>query len=316
VITRRQVRAVLGDGARVVDPAGLPVGRIVDVVLDELTSQPAWMTVDCQVSGTEVVVPLARAGLVDGCIQVPYTAADVCAAPPVDGSADHLDRWLLEECGRYYAGLHDAGLHDAGLHDADFHGAGLHDADFHGAGTPPGVPPLLCDVHGVAVLPVLRGLEVRTGGDSPVAYPPTSSGPWPVLSSSSPGPPWWQRRQWRWPSAVSSIRVMRLALRPVLDLTGLPDDDLEDLVLAAGEAATNAVEHARSPQPPFLDVLTEVGAGRARIVVQDHGRWRRPTGAGDRGRGLQLIGSLADATLTVGPRGTTMVLCNRLGTPR
>jgi anti-sigma regulatory factor (Ser/Thr protein kinase) len=106
---------------------------------------------------------------------------------------------------------------------------------------------------------------------------------------------------------------MRLELRPFLDLTGLPDDELEDLILAAGEAANNAVEHARLPTPPCFDVLTEVGEAWARIVIQDHGRWRTPTAGGHRGRGLQMIGVLADATLTVGSRGTTVVLRNRQG---
>jgi anti-sigma regulatory factor (Ser/Thr protein kinase) len=109
---------------------------------------------------------------------------------------------------------------------------------------------------------------------------------------------------------------MRVELRPVLDLTGLPDHELDDLVLAAGEAATNAVEHARLPTLPFFDVSTEVGEHRARITIQDHGRWRAPTAGGGRGHGLQLIGFLADATLTAGPRGTTVVLCNRRGAAR
>jgi hypothetical protein len=99
----------------------------------------------------------------------------------------------------------------------------------------------------------------------------------------------------------------------VLDLTGLPD---HDLILASGEAATKAVEHARVPTVPFIDVSTEVGEHRARIVIRDHGRWRTPTAGGDRGRGLQMIGRLADATLTVGSRGTTVVLCNRRGSAR
>jgi anti-sigma regulatory factor (Ser/Thr protein kinase) len=106
---------------------------------------------------------------------------------------------------------------------------------------------------------------------------------------------------------------MRVELRPVLDLTGLPDHELDDLVLAAGEAATNAVEHARLPTLPFFDVSAEVGEHRARIVIHDHGRWRIPAAGGDRGHGLRMIGRLADATLTVGSLGTTVVLRNRRG---
>ena len=122
------------------------------------------------------------------------------------------------------------------------------------------------------VLPLVAGLDVHTADDGPAAYPASPSGPWPPVSTSSPGPPWWQRRQWRWPSIPWSVRVMRLELRAVLDMSGLPDDELEDLILAAGEAGANAVEHARLPSLPFFDVLTEVGEHWARIVVQDHGR--------------------------------------------
>jgi anti-sigma regulatory factor (Ser/Thr protein kinase) len=70
---------------------------------------------------------------------------------------------------------------------------------------------------------------------------------------------------------------MRLELRAQLDLTRLPDDQLEDLILAASEAAANAVEHACFTTLPFFDVLAEVGEGWVRVVVQDHGRWGTPT---------------------------------------
>jgi anti-sigma regulatory factor (Ser/Thr protein kinase) len=326
VITRQQIRAVLADGGRLVDPAGRPVGRIVNVVLGVRTSQPTWVTVDCPLcSRVEVVVPLARARLLDVCLQVPYTAAEVCGAPQADGSdCLHDRRW--EELGRYYAVLDGSAPAWPDNH-ADPGTTAVIDRRPGRPGTPavaanghrrtdgasPG--PHRADAS-LDVLLVVSGLDVRTGNDSPAAYPATPSGPWPPVSTSSPGPPWWQRRQWRWPSVLTSVRAMRLELRPVLDLTGLPDDELDDLVMAAGEAAANAVEHSRLPALPFFDVCTEVGEHRARIVIQDHGRWRTPTTGGDRGRGLQMIGVLADATLTVGSRGTTVVLCNRPGSSR
>jgi anti-sigma regulatory factor (Ser/Thr protein kinase) len=104
---------------------------------------------------------------------------------------------------------------------------------------------------------------------------------------------------------------MRVELHPFLDMTGLPEDELDDLVLAASEAAANAVEHVRFSTLPFFDVLTEVGEDRVRIVVQDHGSWRTPTAGGHRGRGLQMMGALADATLTIGSGRTTVVRGNR-----
>jgi anti-sigma regulatory factor (Ser/Thr protein kinase) len=161
---------------------------------------------------------------------------------------------------------------------------------------------------GVDVRP---GLDVTIEDDGLATYPATPSWPWPPVSVSSPGPPWWHRRHWRWLAVPTSIRAMRLELHPFLDMTGLPEDELDDLVLAASEAAANAVEHARFSTLPFFDVLAEVGEDWIHIVVQDHGRWRTPTAGGHRGRGLQMMSALADATLTVGSRGTTVVLRNR-----
>jgi hypothetical protein len=324
VITRQQIRAVMADGARVVDSAGSSVGRIVDVVLDVQTLEPAYMTVARGLPAEgAVVVPLARARLLDGSVQVPYTAADVSGAPTADGSAGRPDRGQEEDLRRYYAGLADGTPGEphrpAGRGEAAAPGPrpawprtpvmpsnGHRRTGVRSAGSPP-VP------VGVEVLPLIAGLDVHSADDGPAAYPATGSGPWPPVSTSSPGPPWWQRRQWRWPSVPTSIRAMRQELHPLLDLTGRPDDEMDDLVLAASEAAANAVEHARLPRLPFFDVLAEVGAGWARIVVQDHGHWGAPTVGGHRGRGLQMIGVLADATLTVAARGTTVVLCNRPG---
>jgi anti-sigma regulatory factor (Ser/Thr protein kinase) len=290
------------------------------------TTEPAYMTVACGLPpGVAVVVPLTRARLLDGSVQVPYTAADVSGAPPADGAAGRLDRRQEDALRRYYAGLADGAPmepHRPGgwgrAADPEprpdrprtpvVDGNGHRTTDVTAAGS-------LLVPAGVDVLPFVAGLDVHTADDDLAAYPATASGPWIPVSTSSPGPPWWQCRQWRWPSIPTSVRVMRLEVRAMLDMTGLPDDELEDLLLAAGEAGANAVEHALLPTLPFFDVLTEVGEHWARIVVQDHGRWRTPSSGGHRGRGLQMIGLLADATLTVGSRGTTVVLRNRRGSP-
>ncbi|HEX2288735.1 MAG TPA: hypothetical protein VHH53_00705, partial [Pseudonocardiaceae bacterium] len=110
MITRRQMRAVLADGGQVVDGAGRSVGRIVHVLLDVRTVEPAHATVACVRCDGVAVVPLARAWLVDGCLHVPYTAAEVCGAPRADGSAGRLDPQLVEELDRYYARLNDGAL--------------------------------------------------------------------------------------------------------------------------------------------------------------------------------------------------------------
>ena len=109
---------------------------------------------------------------------------------------------------------------------------------------------------------------------------------------------------------------MRRELRALLDTTGLSPDDLDDLTLAASEAAADAVEHARSSDQRYFDVLTEVGEDWTGILIQDHGRWQAPSGGEDRGRGLHLMDVLADTVLSVGERGTTVVLRNRLARSR
>src|SRR5687767_13244966 len=82
VITRRQLSAVMADGARVVDTAGHPMGRIVDVVLDVRTMEPVYMTVACVLhAGATGILPLRPARLVDGAVRVQCTAADICGAP-------------------------------------------------------------------------------------------------------------------------------------------------------------------------------------------------------------------------------------------
>jgi anti-sigma regulatory factor (Ser/Thr protein kinase) len=284
----------------------------VHVHLDVRTVEPGYVIVACALCDGVAVVPLTRARSLNGCLHVPYSAADVCGAPRADGSASRLDPRQTEELDRYYARLHDGAL-VAPNGDGD----GGRVASFPPASAEPGRPagagngPRRVNGATPGSLPVDAGLDLHAGYDGRPAYPATSVGPWPPVSTSSAGPPWWQRRQWRWPSVLSSVRAMRLELRPLLDLTGLPDDELQDLVSAAGEAATNAVEHARRPAPPCFDVLTEVGDAWARIVIQDHGRWRAPAQWG--GRGLYLMGVLAEATLSVGPGGTTVVLRNRPG---
>ena len=118
-------------------------------------------------------------------------------------------------------------------------------------------------------------------------------------------------RLWRLPSTALSVRTMRYELRPFLTESGLPDAEIDDLILAAAEAAANGIEHARNPAQPYFDVRAEVDLRRVRVVVRDYGRWS--TGRVDRvhrGRGLQMMSMLAAVSLTSGPLGTTVTLLN------
>jgi anti-sigma regulatory factor (Ser/Thr protein kinase) len=97
-------------------------------------------------------------------------------------------------------------------------------------------------------------------------------------------------------------------LRAFLVDTGLSDDDLEDLVLAACEAASNAVDHAQEPTEPFFEAIIEIADGVVTIVIRDHGHWQQSTSDPYRGRGLAMMRVLADTTVSTCPDGTTVTV--------
>lgn len=118
-------------------------------------------------------------------------------------------------------------------------------------------------------------------------------------------------RNWRFPSTALAIRSVRRELRLFLGTSGLPGTEVDDLVLAACEAASNSIEHARHPTEPYVDVRVEIDGHRVCIVVRDFGRWTTPRiDDGQRGRGLHMMTMLTAVSLTSGPLGTTVTLRN------
>ncbi|SDD40245.1 PAS domain S-box-containing protein [Geodermatophilus telluris] len=78
---------------------------------------------------------------------------------------------------------------------------------------------------------------------------------------------------------------------------GLPEDSLDDLQLALGEALANAVEHAYAAnggEGRCEYRLERTPDGSVDVCVRDEGVWRPvPADPGHRGRGLELISALA-----------------------
>lgn len=114
------------------------------------------------------------------------------------------------------------------------------------------------------------------------------------------------------PADPTELARMRRAVRSWAGPAGLREEVAEDLQLALGEAATNAVEHAYGAVPPpdatVSITLTVQPDGGVLVDVSDHGSWREiPADPGHRGRGLSLIRALAsDVVLDAGPQGTTV----------
>ena len=97
----------------------------------------------------------------------------------------------------------------------------------------------------------------------------------------------------------------------------VPDEPLDDLVLAAYEAIANAAEHAYADHPDSAGPI-HLHAHRTRdcvtVTVTDEGTWRVPTGRGFRSRGLALMHLLVP-DLQIGPNGTGTAVRLRMRLP-
>ncbi|TQM79178.1 anti-anti-sigma factor [Saccharothrix saharensis] len=98
------------------------------------------------------------------------------------------------------------------------------------------------------------------------------------------------------PARPAELSGMRRAVAAWAATAGLSADLLDDLQLALGEAAANAVDHAYPPDAPgdFTYAVATTATG-LRVTVQDYGRWRpEPEDKGYRGRGLQIIRTIGE----------------------
>jgi anti-sigma regulatory factor (Ser/Thr protein kinase) len=120
------------------------------------------------------------------------------------------------------------------------------------------------------------------------------------------------------PARPEELAGLRHALRRWLAAVGVTGAEAGDLLVAAGEAAANAVEHAYRGGPGELVFDARLAAGRElTVTIRDRGHWRAVPAPGDRGRGLPLMRALADSVaVAVGEGGTVVTLRRRLGFDR
>ncbi|MGY1746255.1 SpoIIE family protein phosphatase [Blastococcus sp. SYSU D00695] len=107
----------------------------------------------------------------------------------------------------------------------------------------------------------------------------------------------------RLPADPARLAGVRRAVLRWTAAAGLPADTVDDLQLALGEALANAVEHAHpAASAGSCEYSLELDAdGGVAVRVRDHGTWRPPPAdKGFRGRGIELIGALADP-VSIGP---------------
>ena len=83
-------------------------------------------------------------------------------------------------------------------------------------------------------------------------------------------------------------------MRKSLSDHGVDEARAGDILLAAGEAVTNAVEHAYGDgEPRDFSLSLDADSDRVLLVVRDAGSWREGSRA-DRGRGIALMRATMD----------------------
>lgn len=105
------------------------------------------------------------------------------------------------------------------------------------------------------------------------------------------------------PAAVSHIGGARHRLRDWLAGIGADSRRVADVLLATGEAVTNAIEHGSRGNPAnTVSMEAFLRGGTVEVTVSDAGQWSSDSSASQRslrgGRGLTLMNGLADHVTT------------------
>jgi PAS domain S-box-containing protein len=109
------------------------------------------------------------------------------------------------------------------------------------------------------------------------------------------------------PADPGELAAMRALLRRWLVRADGREDEISEILTAAGEATSNAIEHAGG-SGGGVDVVGELAAGGVLIAVSDTGSWR-PRREDDQGRGLVLMRALMDDVDVVrSEEGTTVTM--------
>ena len=120
----------------------------------------------------------------------------------------------------------------------------------------------------------------------------------------------------RLPAIPASLAVIRGHLRNWLPAAASAAA-AADVLLAIGEAASNAVEHAvrGATRDVELEITVRTTSTGLALTVADNGHWHAPTSTvpGQRGHGSRLMRALVDTvTITPTPQGTTVEMRKEL----
>ncbi|MER5873207.1 SpoIIE family protein phosphatase [Streptomyces sp. NPDC002044] len=118
------------------------------------------------------------------------------------------------------------------------------------------------------------------------------------------------------PAESSQLAPVRKTLRGWLDQCDLPPTTVQSVLVAAGEACANAVEHGHRDAPGGTILFrAEACVDNLHLTIVDSGCWKAPQPELNthRGRGMGLMRALMQqVTVTPGPSGTTVDMHTRI----
>jgi len=118
------------------------------------------------------------------------------------------------------------------------------------------------------------------------------------------------------PAHVNELSRSRAALRSWLSQARVDPDQAHDMLVAAGEAVANAIEHGHRDSPEgTITLRATISVDQVQLTVVDTGSWRppRPDVGRHRGRGITLMRALMqDVTIHPDATGTTVHLSARI----
>ena len=118
------------------------------------------------------------------------------------------------------------------------------------------------------------------------------------------------------PADVGQLAPARKALRSWLTRARLDPDQSMNVLIAAGEAVANAIEHGHRETPEGTISLGATAlVDEVQLTITDSGSWKTPQPAANphRGRGITLMrGLMHDVTIDPDTAGTTVHLSARI----
>ena len=118
------------------------------------------------------------------------------------------------------------------------------------------------------------------------------------------------------PAEAGQLATVRKALRTWLQQCDLSTHTVQEVLVAAGEACANAVEHGHRYAPEeTIRLRAEAFVEGLRLTVSDSGRWKTPDPEANahRGRGVGLMRAIMhQVTIVPGSSGTTVDMHMRI----